>query len=358
MLPTLGPERRATYSPFLPICPETGRVLQVPVVERHPERGTIVYEENGRKVEVPVTGGQCKVQWKADWAMRWAALGVDYEMYGKDLIPSARLSARICAIIGGTPPDGLSYELFLDEQGQKISKSRGNGLTIDEWLRYAPEESLALYMFQQPKRAKRLYFDVIPRAVDDYLGFLAAYAGQGPAERLENPVWHIHAGAPPTEDVPVSFSMLLNLVSASNSEDRGVLWGFLARYAPGAMPEGNRLLSRLVDYAIAYYHDFVKPARRYRAPDGQEAAALADLADRLAACAPDTDGEALQDLVYEIGKAHGFDPLRAWFKALYEVLLGESQGPRFGSFIALYGVRETEALIRRALAGQDLAAAG
>jgi lysyl-tRNA synthetase class 1 len=248
--------------------------------------------------------------------------------------------------------------LFLDESGQKISKSRGNVLTIDEWLRYAPQESLALYMFQQPKRAKRLYFDVIPRAVDDYLGFLAAYAGQGPAERLDNPVWHIHAGSPPVEDVPVSFSMLLNLVSASNSPDRGVLWGFLARYAPGATPEGNRLLDRLVDYAIAYYLDFVKPARRYRAPDAQEATALGALADALAASAPDTDAEALQNLVYEIGKAHGFDPLRAWFKALYEVLLGESQGPRFGSFIALYGVRETEALIRRALAGQDLAATG
>ncbi len=358
MLPTLGPERRATYSPFLPICPETGRVLQVPVVERHPGRGTIVYEEDGRKVEVPVTGGQCKVQWKADWAMRWAALGVDYEMYGKDLIPSARLSARICAIIGGVAPEGFSYELFLDESGQKISKSRGNGLTIDEWLRYAPQESLALYMFQAPKRAKRLYFDVIPRAVDDYLGFLAAYAGQGPTERLDNPVWHIHAGSPPEEEVPVSFSMLLNLVSASNSADRGVLWGFLARYAPGATPEGNRLLDRLVNYAIAYYLDFVKPARRYRAPDAREAAALGALADTLAASSPDPDAEALQNLVYEIGKAHGFEPLRGWFKALYEVLLGESQGPRFGSFIALYGVRETEALIRRALAGQDLAAVG
>jgi lysyl-tRNA synthetase class 1 len=357
VLPTLGPERRVTYSPFLPVCPRSGRVLQVPVVEHHPARGTIVYEEeDGRRTEIPVTGGQCKLQWKADWAMRWVALDVDYEMSGKDLIPSVALSSRICQILGGRPPEGFSYELFLDENGEKISKSRGNGLTIEEWLRYASPESLSLYMYQSPRKAKRLFFDVIPRNMDDYLAFLAQYPRQTPEEQANNPVWHIHSGAPPAEEVPVSFAMLLNLVSASNAEDRAALWGYIRRYAPGATPESHKLLDRLVGYAIAYYHDFVEPAKSYRAPTESERAALADLAERLAALPADSAAEELQNLVYEVGKARGFTNLRDWFGALYEILLGQSQGPRMGSFIALYGVRETEGLIRRALAGENLAA--
>ena len=353
ILPTLGPERRATYSPFLPVCPRTGKVLQVPLVERDLASGAVVYRdpETGELVQVPVTGGHCKLQWKADWAMRWTALGVDYEMAGKDLIDSVKLSGQICRVLGATPPEGFNYELFLDENGEKISKSRGNGLTIEEWLRYASPESLSLYMYQAPRKAKRLYFDIIPKNVDEYLGFLDRYPAQGPEEQLGNPVWHIHGGEPPRTGSPVSYAMLLNLVSASNSEDRDVLWGFIRRYAPDVSPETHPLLGRLVDYAIAYFHDFVKPAKRYRQPDTRERAALEALLARLRALPADADGEAIQNVVYEIGKAHGFEPLRGWFQALYQTLLGQDQGPRFGSFVALYGIPETCALIEKALQG-------
>jgi lysyl-tRNA synthetase class 1 len=352
VLPTLGPERRATYSPFLPLSSETGRVLQVPIVEWNIGRGTIVYEENGTRVEVPVTGGHCKLQWKADWAMRWLALGVDYEMSGKDLISSVELSSKILRALGGMPPDGFNYELFLDENGERISKSRGNGLTIDEWLTYGPEESLALFMFQKPRVAKRLYFDVIPKAVDDYLELLRKYHSNeaGEAERLENPVWHIHNGHPPSETYPVSFALLLTLVSASNAHDRDLLWGFIRAYAPQASPESNPGLDRLVGYALRYYEDFVKPAKRYRAPSEKERTALLDLAVVLEGFGSERDGERVQFEVYEVGKRHAFEPLRDWFKALYEVLFGQSQGPRFGSFAALFGCTETATMIRAALA--------
>ncbi len=358
VLPTLGAERQATYSPFLPICPESGRVLQVPVVAVNVQAGTIVYQrEDGRKIETPVTGGACKLQWKADWAMRWTALGVDYEMAGKDLIDSVKLSSQICRALGGTPPVGFSYELFLDENGQKISKSKGNGITVEEWLRYASPESLALYMFQNPRKAKRLYFDVIPKAVDEYLTFLSKYPAQSKEERFGNPVWHIHNGTPPQEEVPVSFSLLLNLVSASNSHDRQSLWTFIRRYAPQSSPEKNPILDKLVGFAINYYDDFVKPKKKFRLPTERERAGLEDLARRLEALQAKgvTDAEAIQSEIYAVGKEMGFEPLRDWFKALYEILLGQSQGPRFGSFVAIYGVSETLALIRRALAG-DLTA--
>jgi lysyl-tRNA synthetase class 1 len=355
ILPTLGPERRATYSPFLPICPRTGRVLQVPTVERHPDKGTIVYidPETGEKVETPVTGGRVKCQWKADWALRWTALGVDYEMAGKDLTDSVILSSKICRVLGGTPPEGFIYELFLDEKGQKISKSIGNGLTIEEWLTYATPESLALFMFQKPRSAKRLYFDVIPRTVDEYLQLLAAYPNQGPKEKLDNPVWHIHAGEPPAAELPISYGLLLNLVAASNAEDKDVLWGFIRRLAPDATPEKYPVLDRLAEYAVAYYRDFVRPTKKYRLPDDTERHALEVLEKELAAAPPDASAEDLQNIVYEVGKANGFaDRLRDWFRAIYEVLLGQSQGPRFGSFIELYGIENTRVLIRKGLAGE------
>lgn len=359
VLPTLGKERQATYSPFLPICEETGDVLQVPVLEVNPQAGTIVYErEDGKKVETPVTGGRCKMQWKADWAMRWTALDVDYEMAGKDLIESVKISSRICKAIGGTPPEGFNYELFLDENGEKISKTKGNGLAVEDWLKYAAPESLSLYMFQNPRRAKRLFFDVIPKAVDEYVTFLDKFEEQDDAEQLKNPVWHIHNGHPPREYMPVSFSLLLNLVSASNAEDADVLWGFIRRYADNASPQTNPLLDRLVHHAVAYFHDFIKPTKTFRAASDKEAAAIRDLMGRFAqvwADRPNELAEALQSEVYAVGKEHGFDPLRDWFKALYEVLLGQSQGPRFGSFVALYGVEETLALMERALEGELLA---
>jgi len=353
ILPTLGPERRTTYSPFLPISPTTGQVLQVPIVDRDLAAGAVIYKDpdSGKLTQVSVTGGRCKLQWKADWAMRWVALGVDYEMAGKDLIDSVKLSSQICRILGAQPPEGFNYELFLDEKGEKISKSRGNGLTIEEWLAYASRESLSLYMFQSPRKAKRLYFDVIPRAVDEYVGHLAAYPKEEPAVKLMNPVWHIHQGTPPQAELPISFALLLNLASASNSEDREVLWGFIRRYAPDATPDAHPLLDNLVAYAIRYFHDFVKPEKRYRGPSEKERAALLDLDARLAKMEQGLPAEEIQAQVYAVGKEHGFEPLRDWFAALYEVLLGQTQGPRFGSFIELYGIAETRALIAKALKG-------
>ncbi|HEY7610987.1 MAG TPA: lysine--tRNA ligase [Alphaproteobacteria bacterium] len=360
ILPTLGPERRATYCPFLPIRQRDGRlqVLEIPAVEVKPDAGTIIFEDavEGR-FEQPVTGGHCKLQWKADWAMRWAALGVDYEMSGKDLIESVRLSSQICRILGARPPEGFTYELFLDEKGEKISKSKGNGLAVEDWLKYAPPESLSLFMYQQPRRAKRLFFDVIPKAVDEYLGYLDAFAKEDAAQQRENPAWHIHDGDPPRAELPLTFGILLNLASVVNAESKDVLWGFIANYRAGASPAKMPILDRLVGYALVYYRDFVKPAKQYRAPTDLERAALADLEKTLAAVAPGTSAEDIQNQVYEVGKRHGFANLRDWFKAQYEVLLGQSQGPRMGTFIALYGLDQTRALIRRALAGENLAAA-
>jgi lysyl-tRNA synthetase class 1 len=354
ILPTLGPDRRATYSPFLPISPTTGKVLQVPMIERHPKKGTVVYvdPDTGKKVECPVTGGHVKAQWKADWATRWTALGVDYEMCGKDLIDSVTLSSRICRALGGTPPENFIYELFLDQNGAKISKSKGNGLTIEEWLTYASPESLSLFMFQKPRAAKRLYFDVIPKAVDEYLAYLAAYRQEEPKAKLENPAWHIHAGTPPEAELPIGFALLLNLVSVSNAEDKATLWGFIRKYAAGATPEKYPILDHLVGYALAYYRDFVRPQKTYRLPTDMERKALQALSDALAEAPTGASGEELQNIVYEVGKAHAFEPLRAWFGALYEVLLGQSQGPRFGGFVQLYGVEQTRALIAKALKGE------
>lgn len=354
MLPTLGEERRASYSPFLPISPKTGKVLQVPTLERHVDRGTIVFaDEDGTLTEVRVTGGAVKMQWKPDWAMRWAAMGVDYEMSGKDLIDSVKVSNQICKILGGVPPEGFNYELFLDEEGQKISKSKGNGLTMEDWLRYGTPESLSYYMFQSPKSAKRLFFDVIPKATDEYLQQLDAYQGQDEAKRIDNPVWHVHTGRPPQFGSPVSFSLLLNLVSAANASDKAILWGFLSRYILGATPESQPLLDQMSGYAINYYEDFVRPNKVFRAPDSRERSAMEDLADRLKDLGPAcTDVDLIQNEVYGAGKDAGFEPLRGWFAALYEVLLGQSQGPRFGSFVAIFGIERTIALIESGLKGE------
>ncbi|MEZ5937486.1 MAG: lysine--tRNA ligase [Hyphomonadaceae bacterium] len=353
MLPTLGEERRATYSPFLPISPKSGRVLYVPMKSVDAQAGTVTFEdEDGSDVTLPVTGGHVKLQWKPDFGMRWAALGVDFEMFGKDHQANAPVYSRICRILGAEPPTQYVYELFLDEKGEKISKTKGNGISVEQWLAYAPEESLSLYQFQKPRAAKKLYFDVIPKAVDEYLTFLDAFKAQTPEQQIENPVWHIHGGAPPEIGSPVSFAMLLNLVSAANATTPDVMWGFIRRQAPDASAEKYPLLDRLVGYALKYYADFVKPAKTYRPADEKERAALEDLAARLEGYDGPADDEALQTLVYAVGTEHAFEPLRAWFQAIYEVLLGQSQGPRFGGFIALYGVKETAQLIRDALAGK------
>ncbi len=354
MLPTLGEERRATYSPFLPISPVTGHVLQVPTLERNVEAGTIVFDDPaGGRTELPVTGGHVKLQWKPDWAMRWTALDVDYEMSGKDLIESVREASKICRALGGTPPEGFNYELFLDIEGKKISKSKGNGLTMDEWLRYGTPESLSWYMFQSPKSAKSLHFNVIPRAIDDYLSFIDQFRTQEPAKRMDNAVWSIHAGDPPEVASPVSFSLLLNLVGVANASSKAQLWAYFAKYLPDATPESEPTLDRLMGHALNYYEDFVKPAKTYRAPTEQERKAFEDLAQRLKALPADTtDGEVIQNEVYAVGKEHDFQPLRAWFAALYEVLLGASQGPRFGSFAAIYGLPQTIELIEKGARGE------
>ncbi|MGO8833614.1 MAG: lysine--tRNA ligase [Roseiarcus sp.] len=380
MLPSLREERAATYSPFLPIHPRSGLVMQVPLIAHDAQAGTISWRDpdTGEAFETPVTGGRCKLQWKPDWAMRWLALGVDYEMAGKDLIDSVRLSSAIARALGGQPPEGFNYELFLDDKGQKISKSKGNGLSIEEWLTYASPQSLSLFMFQKPMAAKRLYFDVIPRTVDEYLGFLDAYPRQDWKERLGNPVWHVHDGAPPAPErlahgasgeTSISFSMLLNLAAVANSDNPTVLWGFLRRYAPSVSPATHPRLDRLVAYAVAYFRDFVAPRKRYRLPDEVERGALEGLSAALAALPADAGAETIQHVLYDIARpipryqdlgAKGATPERPgvsndWFNMLYQVLLGEERGPRFGSFVALYGLDETRALIGRALRGELVA---
>ena len=378
MLKSLREERRETYSIFLPIHPETGRVLYVPIKHVDARNGTVTFDdEDGREWTLPVTGGNVKLQWKPDFGARWAALDVDFEMYGKEHATNTAIYDRICEILGGRKPNHFSYELFLDENGQKISKSSGNGISIDEWLTYASTESLSYFMYQKPQTAKRLHFDVIPRAVDEYHQQLRAYAGQDTAGRLANPVFHIHGQDVPASDMVVPFAMLLNLAAVSSAEDKDRLWGFLRRYAPQAAPETHPGLDAAAAAAVRYFHDFVKPGRVFRRPDAAERAAMSDLARALhdsdvaldliarknkLAGTPDAalpeadfqDEDFLQSLVFAVGKVHGFEPLRAWFKALYEVLLGASDGPRFGGLIALYGVDETVSLIERGLGG-DLA---
>jgi len=352
MLKSLRDERAATYSIFLPIHPETGRVLYVPMTHVDAAAHTVTFDdEEGREWTLPVTGGNVKLQWKPDFGARWAALGGDFEMYGKEHATNTAIYDRICEILGGKKPEHFSYELFLDENGQKISKSSGNGISIDEWLSYAATESLSYFMYQKPKTAKRMHFDVIPKAVDEYHQQLRAYPGQDTAQQLNNPVWHIHGGDVPESSLIVPFGMLLNLASVSQAEDKDKLWGFIQRYAPDAAPETHPDLDQAAGFAVRYFNDFVKPARTYRAPTDAEREALEALRAELVAYDGPVEDEALQSVVYAVGRDR-FDPLRAWFTALYEVLLGASQGPRFGGFIALYGVAKTIALIDRALAGE------
>ena len=351
MLKSLREERAATYSIFLPIHPETGRVLYVPMKHVDKVNHTVTFDDDdGREWTLPVTGGNVKLQWKPDFGARWAALGVDFEMYGKEHATNTAIYDRICEILGGRKPEHFSYELFLDEKGQKISKSSGNGISIDEWLTYASTESLSYFMYLKPKTAKRMHFDVIPKAVDEYHQQLRAFADQDGAGRANNPVFHIHGHNVPASDMVVPFAMLLNLASVSAAEDKDKLWGFIQRYAPDASPERNPQMDEAAGFAVRYYNDFVKPSKTYRSPDAKERAAMEDLIARLKVWEGGLDAEELQSMVFAVGKAHGFDPLRAWFTALYEVLLGASQGPRFGGFIALYGVDETIALIEGRLA--------
>ena len=348
ILPTLGKERQKTYSPFLPVCPKTGKVLEVPVIEIKKKEGKIIYQNGDEKVETEVINGKCKLQWKVDWAMRWYAFDVDYEMYGKDLIESAILSSKICQILGKKSPNGFAYEMFLDEKGEKISKSKGNGITIDQWLNYASPESLSLYMYQNPKRAKKLYADVVPKAVDEYLTCIDKFAEQDTQHRLLNPAWHVHNGNPPKEKSVMPFSVLLNLVGTSNATDKEVLWKFIKRYKKDIKVSEHPILDSLVEYALKYFKEIVKPKKKYRKPNEKEKKALKDLVKRLKDCKDQADPEAIQTIVYAVGKDNGYqENLREWFKAIYEIIFGDQDGPRMGFFISFFGIKESIELINK-----------
>jgi lysyl-tRNA synthetase class 1 len=348
ILPTLGKERQQTYSPFLPICSETGKVLEVPIIEVKKKEGKIIYKNGDKKIETEVTNGKCKLQWKVDWAMRWYAFDVDYEMYGKDLIESAILSKKICQTLGKKSPNGFAYEMFLDEKGEKISKSKGNGITIEQWLKYASPESLSLYMYQNPKRAKKLYADVVPKAVDEYLLFIDKFSEQNIQHRLLNPVWHIHNGNPPNEKSIMPFSVLLNLVGTSNATDKNVLWKFIKKYKKNIVISEHPILDSLVEYALKYFSDVVKPNKKYRKPNNKEKKALEDLVNRLKKCKEEINPEDIQTIVYSVGKDNGYkENLREWFKAIYEIIFGDQDGPRLGFFISFFGVKETIELINK-----------
>jgi lysyl-tRNA synthetase class 1 len=351
MLPTLGEERRQTYSPVLPVSPTSGRVLQVPVTVVNADAGIIAFtDEDGTRVEQSALGGLSKLQWKVDWAMRWVALGVDYEMSGKDLIDSVTQSSKITRVLGARPPEGFNYEMFLDEKGEKISKSKGNGLSLEQWLSYGNEESLAFYAYREPRKAKSLHLGVIPRAVDEYYQFRGNYPGQPVEQKLGNPVHHIHGGKVPAGALPLTYGLLLNLVSLPGVGDKDTAWRFVQQYAPGTSPECDPELDKLISLAVNYARDFVAPTLKRRAPAEMERAALTDLDAELAKLAPDAPADEIQNVVFEVGKRHDFETLRHWFQALYETLLGSSQGPRMGSFIALYGVENSRRLIAEALA--------
>jgi lysyl-tRNA synthetase class 1 len=348
IIPTLGKDRQKTYSPFLPICNETGKVLEVPIIEFNKKEGKIIYRNNDQDIETEVTNGKCKLQWKVDWAMRWYTFDVDYEMYGKDLIESAILSGKICKTLGKKNPNGFAYELFLDDKGEKISKSKGNGITIEQWLKYASPESLALYMYQNPKRAKKLYADVVPKAVDEYLICIDKFDEQDDKNKLLNPVWHIHNGKPPKEKSIMPFSVLLNLVGTSNATDKDVLWKFIKKYNKNINIEEHPILDSLVEYALKYFNEIVKPNKQYRKPTDKEKIALKDLVKRLQDCKNNSDPETIQTIVYSVGKDNGYEEnLREWFKAIYEIIFGDPDGPRMGFFISFFGVDETIKLINK-----------
>ncbi|MDG1152769.1 MAG: lysine--tRNA ligase, partial [Hyphomicrobiales bacterium] len=351
ILPSLGEARRETYSPFLPICEETGKVLMAKVIEVDKDKSTILYQNylTNKEVETSILRGKCKLQWKVDWAMRWAALGVDYEMAGKDLIESVNLSGKICRALGYNPPEGFNYELFLDENGEKISKSKGNGITINEWLKYANPESLSLYMYQKPRRAKKLSFDVIPKAVDEYQTFLEKYSSQTASEQLNNPVFHIHNGKPNSYKIPVTFALILNLVNASQADNKDVLWGFIRGYIGEISEDAEIYIGQLLDYALSYFNEFILPTKVYREASDDEMKSLKELVLRFSQLDKGSEAETIQTIVYDVGKEAEYENLRDWFMALYQILLGQEQGPRFGSFVALYGIDKTCELINKAI---------
>jgi len=347
ILPTLRDERRKTYCPFLPICPETGIVLEIPLVEMDKKSGKVVFENNGKKLETEILNGKCKLQWKVDWAMRWFTFDVDFEMYGKDLTESAILSNKICRTLGKDPPNGFAYELFLDEKGEKISKSKGNGISINQWLRYASPESLSLYMYPNPKRAKKLYSEVVPKTVDEYLSLIEKYPNQKESDKILNPVWHVHNGNPPKENVVMPFSMLLNLVGSSNAKNKTILWKFINKFHKDITPEEHPILDGLTEFAINYFKDKVEPNKNFKLPDANEKEALQNLIIKLESIDQSSKSEDIQTIIYSTGKENGYESnLRDWFILIYEVLFGEKDGPRMGYFVNFFGIKETINLIK------------
>jgi len=350
VMPTLGKERQKTYSPFLPICPATGIVLEIPVLEIDEKNSKIVFDNKGNKLEKSILDGNCKLQWKVDWAMRWYALDVDFEMYGKDLIESAILSTKIIKLLGKQNPSGFAYELFLDEKGEKISKSKGNGITIDEWLEYASPESLSLFMYQNPKRAKKLYKEIVPKAVDEYLDFIEKGKNQNELQLLLNPVWHVHNGEMPTENLVMPFSMLLNLVETSNADSKKLLWKFVRKYKKDISEKEHPIFDKLINYAIKYFNDVIKSKKTYKKPNEAEKKALEALIKVLDNCDDGMQPEDIQTNIYSVGKENGYkENLRDWFKLIYEVIFGNENGPRMGFFISFFGVHETKELIKNKL---------
>jgi len=347
ILPTLREERKKTYSPFLPICPDTGKVLEIPMIDLNKKNGKIVFDNNGKNLETEITNGKCKLQWKVDWAMRWFTFDVDFEMYGKDLTESAILSNKVCKILGKQPPNGFAYELFLDEKGEKISKSKGNGISMDQWLRYASPESLSLYMYPNPKRAKKLYLAVVPKTVDEYLSLIEKYPTQEKKDQLLNPVWHIHNGAPPKEKIVMSYSMLLNIVGSSNAKSKDILWKFINKFHKDINSKNHPILDGLTEFAINYFKDKVEPNKKFKIPNNEEKKALNNLVEKLSMVSQHTKPEDIQTIIYTIGKENGFEKnLREWFKLIYQVVFGEEDGPRMGFFVSFFGIKETINLMK------------
>ena len=346
ILPTLREERRKTYSPFLPICPDTGKVLEIPMISLDAKKGKAIFENNNKKFETSILDGNCKLQWKVDWAMRWFTFDVDFEMYGKDLTESAILSSKICKVLGKTPPNGFAYELFLDEKGEKISKSKGNGISIDQWLRYASPESLSLYMYPNPKRAKKLYSEVVPKTVDEYLSLIKKFPNQKKMDQVTNPVWHVHNGNPPKEKIVMPFSMLLNLVGSSNASNKEILWKFINRFHKEIKPQDHPILDNLTEHAINYFKDKVEPNKKLKTPNDEEKISLKNLSKKLEEINQKSTPEEIQTVIYSVGKENGYEKnLRDWFKLIYQVLFGEEDGPRMGFFASFFGIKETIKLI-------------
>jgi lysyl-tRNA synthetase class 1 len=357
IIPTLKEENRENWSPFFPVCANCGRIYTTRVTGYFPEQDTISYEcvESfgdefkvqgcGHKQETSILDGAVKVGWKVDWALRWFSYQVTYEMYGKDLIDSALQSGRIKRLLGGWPPEGMTYEMFLSEEGKKISKSIGEGLSIDTWLKYAPIESLLYYLFQNPRKQRRLYFDIIPKNVDEYLAELVRYPGLSEKDKSDSVLWQIERSG---HDVPVytsgiNFSLINNLISGMGSDNKNLLLDYLKRYDP-KVSENKKTVSDLLDSGLNYFRNFIEPQKKYRKPTREEAEILKELKSRLDQYKGEDEDE-IQAMVFDVARDKGIEPPDL-FKTIYQVLLGQDRGPRFGTFTKLIGKDRMKDLIQ------------